>query len=373
MNVSQIGNIAVPNVSGWLPPQSATAPFCVDALTGTTVGLVDIGAGQKAVDGIPADGRIVPIESEPGPLASMIAQPPVLSEEVLDEGGAEHINFGAATQTIAGAAPWQVRSNFDPRGIPLKPEPNGLPDDSSNDETPIYIPEGIASEPTITAPQAQALIPSKTAVPERGTVTGKPILFKTTADAKAALPSVPNEAKALALQSVELPGALFSLAASNVSDLSSAPLTQAFEGIQKTVNGQLNLEQDTLWIADLAREIVAFGNDQGTLRFGLSPKGLGHLEVAIEARPDGVGINLTTSTESAARIFATEQSRLIDELRQSGVRLAHCDLVGGQTSNQRQNAQPDHQAQLTPGGSQHSPEGDVAKAAMNIPRAGRFA
>jgi flagellar hook-length control protein FliK len=95
-------------------------------------------------------------------------------------------------------------------------------------------------------------------------------------------------------------------------------------------SGHVDLARDTLWLDHLAKEIVAVASHDGKLRFSLSPQALGDLDVAISTQSDGVHIQLQTSTESAARIFAAEQPKLAEELRQSGVRLVNNDLFSGQ-------------------------------------------
>ena len=93
---------------------------------------------------------------------------------------------------------------------------------------------------------------------------------------------------------------------------------------------QLDLAHDSQWIDQLTRDIVAVAGQDGKLRFGLSPSNLGQLEVSVETRQDGVNIQMQASTEAAARIFAAEQPKLVEELRQSGVRVMNSDLLGGQ-------------------------------------------
>ncbi len=261
---------------------------------------------------------------------------------------------------------WNVQNNFDLGGVSLKAEPNGSPDDITDNETPTDALVNLVPLAAVPVPQAQAIPTLTTAVPQLDTDRCEPLLLRVSEDPKAALPSPTNDAPTLAAKPVELPDAISSLGAINAPIFSTAAISQALVGTVQTVNGQLNLEQDTLWIDDLAHEIAAFGNEQGKLRFGLSPKGLGYLEVAIDARPDGVDINLAASTESAARIFAAEQSRLVEELRQSGVRLINSDLVGGQqASSQRQNSHPNPQTQLTLSRGQPSPKADAAETARN--------
>lgn len=92
----------------------------------------------------------------------------------------------------------------------------------------------------------------------------------------------------------------------------------------------LDLASDALWLDQLTREIVAVASNDGRLKFSLSPAALGNLDVAISTQADGVNIQLQPSSETAARIFATEQPKLVEELRHSGIKLANNDLLSGQ-------------------------------------------
>jgi flagellar hook-length control protein FliK len=120
-------------------------------------------------------------------------------------------------------------------------------------------------------------------------------------------------------------------------------------GPDNFTNHQLDLANDGQWIDQLARDIVAVAGQDGKLRFGLSPSNLGQLEVSVETQQDGVNIQLQASTEAAARIFLAEQPKLIEELRQSGVRVANGDLLGGQQmQGQRDQSRPQNSASHTP-------------------------
>ncbi|TSB01543.1 flagellar hook-length control protein FliK [Sphingorhabdus contaminans] len=120
-------------------------------------------------------------------------------------------------------------------------------------------------------------------------------------------------------------------------------------GPENFTNHQLDLANDGQWIDQLARDIVAVSGQDGKLRFGLSPSNLGQLEVSVETQQDGVNIQLQASTEAAARIFSAEQPKLIEELRQSGVRVANGDLLGGQQmQGQRDQSHPQNSASRIP-------------------------
>ena len=110
----------------------------------------------------------------------------------------------------------------------------------------------------------------------------------------------------------------------------TSAVTNAAAPAEMATTAHLDSARDTLWLDQLAREIVAVGSHYGKLRFSLSPPALGDLDVAISTQADGVHVQLQTSTENAARIFAAEQPKLAEELRQSGIRLTGNDMMGSQ-------------------------------------------
>ncbi len=112
---------------------------------------------------------------------------------------------------------------------------------------------------------------------------------------------------------------------------------------------QLDLALDSQWIEQLTREIVSVAGQDGKLRFGLAPDGLGQLEVMVETQQDGVNIQFQTSTENAAKIIAAEQPKLLEELRQSGVRVTNGDLMAGhQMQGQRDQSRNPNPAWQSP-------------------------
>jgi len=111
---------------------------------------------------------------------------------------------------------------------------------------------------------------------------------------------------------------------------SPAPIAGPVITAETVAAGHLDLARNTLWLDQLARDIVAVATNDGWLKFSLSPAALGNLDVSISTQADGVNIHLQPSTDAAARIFAAEQPKLTEELRQAGVRLVNSDLLGGQ-------------------------------------------
>ena len=93
---------------------------------------------------------------------------------------------------------------------------------------------------------------------------------------------------------------------------------------------QLDLARDMMWLDNLAREIVASASRDGRISFRLLPESLGQLDVGLTHVADGVHIQLDASTDAAAKIIAVEQPRLIDELRQYGVKVSGSELSSGQ-------------------------------------------
>jgi hypothetical protein len=158
--------------------------------------------------------------------------------------------------------------------------------------------------------------------------------------------------------------------------ISQPPLTtQAVVAANIAPTANLDLARDPLWLDQLAREIVAVASHDGKLRFSLSPQALGNLEVAISTDHGGVHIELQTSTESAARIFAAEQPKLAEELRQSGIRLVSNDMMSGQQmSNQRDQSQMQNFIRQVPLRTSGLPLFEpVANTAIATQHSGRFA
>jgi flagellar hook-length control protein FliK len=126
---------------------------------------------------------------------------------------------------------------------------------------------------------------------------------------------------------------------------------------------QLDLISDMAWIDQLARDISASAAGDGKLRFRLMPEFLGELDVALTHRQDAIDISMQAGSETAARIIAAEQPRMIEDLRQSGLRVGNFETTAGQ-----QNQNPRQQSAQS-----HQPTSEQFKSHPSPKRNGRFA
>jgi flagellar hook-length control protein FliK len=111
---------------------------------------------------------------------------------------------------------------------------------------------------------------------------------------------------------------------------------------------QLNLLEDTAWIDTLARDITASSADHGKLSFRLMPEFLGTLDISLTRNADSVDIQMQAATELAARLIAAEQPRLIEELRQTGMRTGDFQMTTGQQGNSPRQQNPSPAPSQTP-------------------------
>ena len=107
---------------------------------------------------------------------------------------------------------------------------------------------------------------------------------------------------------------------------------------------QLVMTQDGEWIGALARDIVSNAARDNQLVFTLMPENLGQLDIALTTDNGQVDIRLETSTNAAAQIIAADQARLIEDLRNAGLKLGQFDMSNRQNGNgQPQPQKPDGQ------------------------------
>lgn len=89
----------------------------------------------------------------------------------------------------------------------------------------------------------------------------------------------------------------------------------------------LDMDSDGAWIDQLARDIAATKSDSGDISFRLMPRHLGRLDVAMQMGDEGVALKMDTHHEATATIVTAAQGRLVDELRQQGVRVAGAEVT----------------------------------------------
>ncbi|QCB53088.1 flagellar hook-length control protein FliK [Sphingopyxis sp. PAMC25046] len=100
----------------------------------------------------------------------------------------------------------------------------------------------------------------------------------------------------------------------------------------------LDMDSDGAWIDQLARDIAATKSDSGDISFRLMPRHLGRLDVAMQMGDEGVALKMDTHHEATATIVTAAQGRLVEELRQQGVRVAGAEVTctPGETGRQSQ-------------------------------------
>ena len=100
----------------------------------------------------------------------------------------------------------------------------------------------------------------------------------------------------------------------------------------------LDLGSDGAWIDQLAHDIAATKSDSGDISFRLLPRNLGRLDVAMVMGDEGVSLKLDTQHEATATIVTAAQGRLVEDLRQQGVRVAGSEVTctPGDTSRHSQ-------------------------------------
>ena len=141
----------------------------------------------------------------------------------------------------------------------------------------------------------------------------------------------------------------------------------------------LDMDSDGAWIDQLARDIAATNSDSGDISFRLMPRHLGRLDVAMRMEGEGVALKMDTHHEATATIVTAAQGRLVEELRQQGVRVAGAEVTctpgetgrqsPGQNQGQGRAAAPDT-AHLIETATERAEPRDEARAAD---RRGRFA
>ena len=99
---------------------------------------------------------------------------------------------------------------------------------------------------------------------------------------------------------------------------------------------QLILNQDREWIGALSRDIASHSSRDNHLQFTLMPESLGQLDVTLTTGKGQVDVRLDASTAAAAQIIVADQARLIEDLRNAGLKLGQFEMTNRQNSNGQQ-------------------------------------
>jgi flagellar hook-length control protein FliK len=139
----------------------------------------------------------------------------------------------------------------------------------------------------------------------------------------------------------------------------------------------LDLSSDDVWIEQLARDIVAAKSDSGDISFRLMPRHLGRLDVAMRVEDGGVALRLDTQHEATAKIVTAAQVRLVDDLRQQGVRVAEAQVTCTPDETGRHSGQQGQgRASATPAAAhliETATEAEPREEDRSTDRRGRFA
>ena len=133
---------------------------------------------------------------------------------------------------------------------------------------------------------------------------------------------------------------------------------------------QLDLARDQLWLGQLASDIVAARGTDDRISFRLLPEKLGRLDVELTSHETGLSVKIEASTDDAAKLLASAQSRLVDELRAQGVRVSSAEVTHGDLSRQDKRPHPQAAQAVTEFRAPDTAKPEKTKA---VQRDGRFA
>lgn len=136
----------------------------------------------------------------------------------------------------------------------------------------------------------------------------------------------------------------FSPTAPSLEALTTTRLGMLVSDITQIADRVLDVARGNAWIDQLAADISAAQKSDGELNFRLIPARLGQLDVQIATRDAGMDLSFSAQNDEAASIVAAAQPRLVEELRNHGVRVASSE-VGTAPGQSGQNQ----------GSGQHSP------------------
>jgi len=134
------------------------------------------------------------------------------------------------------------------------------------------------------------------------------------------------------------------VARADVAMPSTDPALGEAVAVQLPVERQLDLARHDRWVNDLARDIAASAGSDGKMSFRLDPPQLGRLAVMLQQGEAGLSVRLDAETAEATQIISQAQPRLMEDLRQQGVRIADAS-VGTQTGQHQNQSQHQNQQQ----------------------------
>lgn len=299
----------------------------------------------------------------------------------------------AASLLIAVATPIKATAPANDKAAPVAPDEADTP---VEDEAATATPAPAAPTPVaaiVEAPVAATVIATATPAADKPVAAkaSKPAATQRPADPALPAPAAgkpveaaaPQPSTAVAVEPKPAKPAVDAGASMTVlfaqPDLQgAAPLTEAAKAAP-VAERVLDTASDDQWIAQLAADIAATKSDKGELSFRLMPRHLGRLDVSMLAGDEGVTLRLDTQHEATAAIVQSAQPRLVEDLRQQGVRVAeaqvtHTPAEAGRQQMQQQQGQgrgpgPDASHLIETAAERHDSETDERTAGHR----GRFA
>lgn len=150
--------------------------------------------------------------------------------------------------------------------------------------------------------------------------------------------AMPSLAPSTAAPATDLGAAMSVMITTGTTNASPVSAASAADAAQTVPEHWLDMHGDDAWIEQLAKDIAATKSATGDISFRLMPRHLGRLDVSMMQSEQGVSVHMDTQHEQTAAIVTAAQGRLVDELRQQGVRVAGADVTHTPQDMTRQNS-----------------------------------
>lgn len=328
--LANIGQLPVEGGEGGFDQLLAAAPVAVAPAAHTAVAIkIDPALGANS----PAPQAETPAEADVA-----VETPVIKAEPAKADPAALATNLLIALNgNIAGAAPAP--------GKPVTAKPEA---DAASPET-LETGETVATAPaTNWAAIVAAVVPAAAKPAKPAEAAAAPA--DAGAPALAVAPRPRDAAAAAVLPGIDAPIAKPIEAAPSMTILFAQPAAQGAATLAQAAapaviaERVLDMDSDGAWIDQLAHDIAATKSDSGDISFRLMPKHLGRLDVAMQMGDEGVSLKMDTHHEATATIVTAAQGRLVDELRQQGVRVAGAEVTctPGETGRQSQSHSQGH-------------------------------
>lgn len=305
----------------------AAAPVAAAPIAGAAATIRIAPAAQ------PAEAALPQTETAPVPDKADTA-----AQSAATNGGADAAALAANLLVMLnGAAPGTRPTSGKPVQVEVEAEADTATETAPNADTSTATPAVTWAAVVAAAIPAAAKAAKPAAAPGAAEADTAPTLPVTPRPQAAALP-------APALPGAETPAARPVEAAPSMTILFAQPATHGAAALAEpaapalVAERVLDMDSDGAWIDQLARDIAATKSDNGDISFRLMPKHLGRLDVAMQMGDEGVSLKMDTRHEATATIVTAAQGKLVDELRQQGVRVAGAEVTctPGETGRQSQ-------------------------------------